>query len=288
MQHRLVAGMVKWHECPLPPRCCLANVTVESQPVGRDAIDRHQGGASECRDDRGAHQVQLRAQVARAVGQLPERRCAVAAGRITRVTEDRVGDENVASGQAGAGQQAFKVPSRTVLAEGNAGSLGTEPPRCLGDEEHDGVEWSIQIAQNAAPTLHRRTEAAGDHALDQAGKSTAARRAREPAASVRCRHNVIVSHNAVIDPSSIVGMVAPAWVLVVLIGAFWTGAAAVLKPPRGDQFARILIVAIIGATIGQLAGWPLSRPTLQLGDVHLLAVSLGAVLALGIVRHFSP
>lgn len=86
---------------------------------------------------------------------------------------------------------------------------------------------------------------------------------------------------------NVAGWIPPAWVLVALIGALWTGISTVVVPPRTSQFSGILLGAIVGAAAGQLAGASLSRPVLMVGDVHVVVASLGALLALGVVRHFS-
>lgn len=86
---------------------------------------------------------------------------------------------------------------------------------------------------------------------------------------------------------SLIRTLSPAWILVVLLGALWTGIATVAVPPSADRFPRILFGTIVGGALGQLMGNELARSLLMLGDVHLVAVSLGSALALGVVRRLT-
>jgi uncharacterized membrane protein YeaQ/YmgE (transglycosylase-associated protein family) len=89
------------------------------------------------------------------------------------------------------------------------------------------------------------------------------------------------------DFPGFLAFVSPAWFLVALIGAFWTGIATVVVPPRSAQFPRILAGALIGAAIGQVLGGTLGPGLPTVGDVHAATVSIGALVALGIVRLFA-
>ena len=86
---------------------------------------------------------------------------------------------------------------------------------------------------------------------------------------------------------SLIRSLSPAWILVVLLGALWTGIATVAVPPSADRFSRILFAAVLGGALGQLVGAEVACSLLMLGDVHLVAVSLGSVLALGVVRRLT-
>ncbi|HLH71848.1 MAG TPA: hypothetical protein VKX96_01090 [Chloroflexota bacterium] len=85
-------------------------------------------------------------------------------------------------------------------------------------------------------------------------------------------------------PVTILGILPPAWILVALLGALWASFAATLYPLRARPFLRSLAAAIIGAAVGDTLGLAFGITTLSVGDVQVLSVSLGAVLAILIVR----
>ncbi len=84
--------------------------------------------------------------------------------------------------------------------------------------------------------------------------------------------------------SSIFEAIHPAWIVVALVGAVWAGIVCVAVPPRADQFPKNLGAALLGAVAGQAASGVLLHSTPTLGDVQIVGVSIGSVVALGIVR----
>ena len=84
--------------------------------------------------------------------------------------------------------------------------------------------------------------------------------------------------------SSVLDVISPAWILVILIGAFWAGLGAVIVPPKAEHFPKILVVTIVGAAAGQIISLALHRQLIAVGDAHVAGASAGALLALAIVR----
>lgn len=72
-------------------------------------------------------------------------------------------------------------------------------------------------------------------------------------------------------------------VLAVLVGIFWTGAYVLVRGSAGGRLPLVVSAAILGAWAGDALGARLDIDPLRLGDVHLLAASIGAWLGIGFV-----
>jgi hypothetical protein len=72
-------------------------------------------------------------------------------------------------------------------------------------------------------------------------------------------------------------------VLAVLVGIFWTGAYVLVRGSAGGRLPLVVSAAILGAWAGDALGARLDIDPLRLGDVHLIAASIGAWLGIGFV-----
>ncbi|HUX87481.1 MAG TPA: hypothetical protein VMW65_10805 [Chloroflexota bacterium] len=90
-----------------------------------------------------------------------------------------------------------------------------------------------------------------------------------------------------IDPAAWLALVPPAWILIVLLGGLWASLAATLFPLGIRAYLGTLVAAIVGAVIGEAFLSGLGLPSLRLGDIQMLGVSLGAVFAIAVVRRLA-
>lgn len=71
--------------------------------------------------------------------------------------------------------------------------------------------------------------------------------------------------------------------LAVLVGIFWTGAYVLVRGTAGGRLPLVLLAAVLGAWAGDALGARLDIDPLRLGDVHLIAASVGAWVGIGLI-----
>ena len=138
MQRRLATGVVERQEEAAGPRQRPGAMRSEAGAVRREAVEGGQGHAAEANDDRGIDGFELAAQERQAAIQVSEAWPLVASGRVHRVAEDRVGDEDLVAAEAGKGEKGLEAPAGFVALEGNAAAAGAEPAGRLADEHEAG------------------------------------------------------------------------------------------------------------------------------------------------------
>jgi hypothetical protein len=78
-------------------------------------------------------------------------------------------------------------------------------------------------------------------------------------------------------------MIGPAIVLAVLVGVFHTALFVLIRGSAGGQLPLLLVAASLGAWAGDELGGRLGLDLLRIGDFRLVAASLLAWLAIGLV-----
>jgi hypothetical protein len=83
----------------------------------------------------------------------------------------------------------------------------------------------------------------------------------------------------------LIGMLPPVWLPVGLVGASGAIVAALVRPPSLRTFGRSLLAGLGGAIVGQALGGMRNLGG-RVGDLHLLAAGLGALVLVGVVRRW--
>jgi uncharacterized membrane protein YeaQ/YmgE (transglycosylase-associated protein family) len=78
-------------------------------------------------------------------------------------------------------------------------------------------------------------------------------------------------------------VIGPAFVLAVLVGVLAAALYVFVRGTVGVRLPVILVAAILGAWAGDSLGARLDVDLVRLGDFHLAAAFLGAVVGIGIV-----
>jgi len=86
---------------------------------------------------------------------------------------------------------------------------------------------------------------------------------------------------------TIVQLVPPVWLSVSLLGVIWTVASFVVSPPRVRQIPPSILGGVGGAALGQIVGDRLGLGDPLLGDAHFAGITIGALLAIVVVRRFA-
>jgi hypothetical protein len=79
-------------------------------------------------------------------------------------------------------------------------------------------------------------------------------------------------------------IVRPTWLLLAIAGAFWAAAFSAVVPPPLRGVGWVFLAGLTGAAAGQYLAAAASLRELMLGDAHLLEASVGALLAVVVVR----
>lgn len=79
----------------------------------------------------------------------------------------------------------------------------------------------------------------------------------------------------------------PAPVLAVIVGLFHVSAYVFIRGRAGARLPLLIAGAVLGAWAGDAVGGRLALDPLRIGDFHLLAASLVAWLAIGLVAILS-
>ena len=79
----------------------------------------------------------------------------------------------------------------------------------------------------------------------------------------------------------------PAPVLAVIVGLFHVSAYVFIRGRAGARLPLLIVGAVLGAWAGDAVGGRLALDPLRIGDFHLLAASLVAWLAIGLVAILS-
>ena len=82
-------------------------------------------------------------------------------------------------------------------------------------------------------------------------------------------------------------MIGPALVLAVIVGLFHVSAYVFIRGRAGARVPLLIVAAVLGAWAGDAVGGRLAIDPLRIGDFHLLAASLVAWLAIGLVAILS-
>lgn len=82
-------------------------------------------------------------------------------------------------------------------------------------------------------------------------------------------------------------MIEPAPVLAVIVGLFHVSAYVFIRGRAGARLPLLIVGAVLGAWAGDAVGSRLAFDPLRIGDFHLLAASLVAWLAIGLVAILS-
>jgi uncharacterized membrane protein YeaQ/YmgE (transglycosylase-associated protein family) len=72
-------------------------------------------------------------------------------------------------------------------------------------------------------------------------------------------------------------------ILAVLIGIFWSGAYVLIRGSAGGRLPLVLLASVLGAWAGDALGGRLEVDPVRLGDVHLIAASIGAVVGIAVI-----
>jgi hypothetical protein len=86
---------------------------------------------------------------------------------------------------------------------------------------------------------------------------------------------------------AVLSVIPPVLVVAVVLGALWVAVVSVALPPPLRVFPRILLAGIVGSVAGQLLAEQLDLGDPLFGDAHLLAISVGGLIASSVVRRFS-
>ena len=78
-------------------------------------------------------------------------------------------------------------------------------------------------------------------------------------------------------------MIGPAFVLAVLVGILVTALYVFVRGSVGARLPIVLVASILGAWAGDSLGARLGVDLVRLGDFHLAAAFVGAVVGIGIV-----
>jgi uncharacterized membrane protein YeaQ/YmgE (transglycosylase-associated protein family) len=72
-------------------------------------------------------------------------------------------------------------------------------------------------------------------------------------------------------------------ILAVLIGIFWSGAYVLIRGSAGGRLPLVLLASVLGAWAGDALGGRLEVDPVRLGDVHLIAASIGACVGIAVI-----
>lgn len=78
-------------------------------------------------------------------------------------------------------------------------------------------------------------------------------------------------------------MIGPAPILAVIVGLFHVSAYVFIRGRAGARLPLLIVAAVLGAWAGDAVGGRLAIDPLRIGDFHLLAASIVAWLAIGLV-----
>ena len=82
-------------------------------------------------------------------------------------------------------------------------------------------------------------------------------------------------------------MIGPAPILAVIVGLFHVSAYVFIRGRAGARLPLLIVAAVLGAWAGNAVGDRLAIDPLRIGDFHLLAASIVAWLAIGLVAILS-
>ena len=82
-------------------------------------------------------------------------------------------------------------------------------------------------------------------------------------------------------------MIGPAPILAVIVGLFHVSAYVFIRGRAGARLPLLIVGAVLGAWAGNAVGDRLAIDPLRIGDFHLLAASVVAWLAIGLVAILS-
>ena len=132
------------------------NEMVRLHPSEGTECDRAEGD-----DQTWIDQLDLPAQMIRTVGDLSAAGPAIDAPVVrTRIAEDSVGDENVASPPTGGSQQTVESLAGAISVERSSGSITAEPSRRLSDEHDERPGRAVGRREHSSAPFHGRAPAA--------------------------------------------------------------------------------------------------------------------------------
>lgn len=82
-------------------------------------------------------------------------------------------------------------------------------------------------------------------------------------------------------------MIGPAPILAVIVGLFHVSAYVFIRGRAGARLPLLIVAAVLGAWAGDAVGGRLALDPMRIGDFHLLAASIVAWLAIGLVAILS-
>lgn len=82
-------------------------------------------------------------------------------------------------------------------------------------------------------------------------------------------------------------MIGPAPILAVIVGLFHVSAYVFIRGRAGARLPLLVVAAVLGAWAGDAVGGRLAIDPMRIGDFHLLAASIVAWLAIGLVAILS-
>jgi len=78
-------------------------------------------------------------------------------------------------------------------------------------------------------------------------------------------------------------VIGPAPVLAVIVGLFHVSAYVFIRGRAGARLPLLIVAAVLGAWAGDAVGGRIAIDPMRIGDFHLLAASVVAWLAIGLV-----
>jgi len=78
-------------------------------------------------------------------------------------------------------------------------------------------------------------------------------------------------------------VIGPAPILAVIVGLFHVSAYVFIRGRAGARLPLLIVAAVLGAWAGDAVGGRIAIDPLRIGDFHLLAASVVAWLAIGLV-----
>jgi uncharacterized membrane protein YdjX (TVP38/TMEM64 family) len=82
-------------------------------------------------------------------------------------------------------------------------------------------------------------------------------------------------------------VIGPAPILAVIVGLFHVSAYVFIRGRAGARLPLLIVAAVLGAWAGDAVGGRLAIDPMRIGDFHLLAASIVAWLAIGLVAILS-
>lgn len=82
-------------------------------------------------------------------------------------------------------------------------------------------------------------------------------------------------------------MIGPAPILAVIVGLFHVSAYVFIRGRAGARLPLLIVAAVLGAWAGDAVGGRIAIDPIRFGDFHLLAASIVAWLAIGLVAILS-